>query len=138
MTRRTAILFCIYLTLTLAATLHILYTAAALIDLAYTHYQHQQNQLMQNLHILEQDRLEQIDERLKEIEDIFSQAETFTITAYAPLDPAAIPGMCFSGDPNVTASGSPPVPGETVAAGPTIPFGSRVWIEGIGIRTVND
>jgi len=28
------------------------------------------------------------------------------VSAYAPLDPNAISGMCYSGDPNITASGS--------------------------------
>lgn len=83
---------------------------------------------------------EELQERLDQLLEIFGQVEIkdFTVTAYAPLDPAAIEGICYSGDPNVTASGGRPIPGETVAAGPSIPFGSRVWIEGVGIRTVND
>ena len=82
----------------------------------------------------------EIKDKTDQLLDIFAGAtvDEFTVTAYAPLDPNAIPGMCYSGDPNVTASGLPPVPGETVAAGPGIPFGSGVWIEGVGIRTVND
>ena len=60
------------------------------------------------------------------------------ITAYAPLDPGAVEGMCFLGDPNLTASGNPLIPGLTIAAGPGIPFGTRVWIESIGIREVHD
>ena len=81
-----------------------------------------------------------IEEKLDGLLDIFAGAtmDEFEVTAYAPLDPRAVEGMCYSGDLNVTASGLPPIPGETVAAGPGIPFGSRVWIEGVGIRTVND
>ncbi len=30
------------------------------------------------------------------------------------------------------------MPGQTVAADKSIPFGTKVWIDGIGIRTVND
>ena len=73
-----------------------------------------------------------------EIEDIFPDARQtiMEVTAYAPLDPAAVEGMCYSGDPAVTASGEAPVPGETVAA--ALPFGTVLWIEGIGIRRVND
>lgn len=73
-----------------------------------------------------------------EIEDIFPDAKetSMVVTAYAPLDPAAVEGMCYSGDPTVTASGEAPVPGETVAA--ALPFGTVLWIEGIGIRRVND
>ena len=44
--------------------------------------------------------------------------------------------MCYSGDPTVTASGEAPVPGETVAA--ALPFGTLLYIEGIGLRRVND
>ena len=82
----------------------------------------------------------EIRDKADQLLDIFAGAtvDEFTVTAYAPMDPRAVEGMCYSGDPNVTASGEPPVPGETVAAGPGIPFGSRVWIEGLGIRTVND
>ncbi|MDI6740759.1 MAG: 3D domain-containing protein [Candidatus Edwardsbacteria bacterium] len=90
-------------------------------------------------------KADQIRDKIDQLLDIFAGAtseaplvDEFTVTAYAPLDPAAVEGMCYSGDPNVTASGLPPIPGETVAAGPGIPFGSRVWIEGLGIRTVND
>lgn len=75
-----------------------------------------------------------------QIEDIFpgAQETIMEVTAYAPLDPEAKGGMCYSGNPNITASGEPPVPGETVAAGPGIPFGTFLWIEGIGLRRVND
>ena len=59
-----------------------------------------------------------------------------TVTAYAPLDPNAVEGMCYSGDPNITASGAQVVPGVTIAA--TLPFGTRVWIEGYGVRVVQD
>lgn len=80
---------------------------------------------------------EGIDVNIK-IEDLFSSAErtSMTVTAYAPLDPNAVPGVCFSGDPNVTASGERPIPGETVAA--ALPFGTVLYIEGIGLRRVND
>lgn len=73
-----------------------------------------------------------------EIEDIFPDARQtiMEVTAYAPMDPAAVEGMCYSGDPTVTASGEAPVPGETVAA--ELPFGTLVYIEGIGLRRVND
>ena len=73
-----------------------------------------------------------------EIEDIFPDAKetSMVVTAYAPLDPEAVEGMCYSGDPTVTASGEAPVPGETVAA--ALPFGTLLYIEGIGLRRVND
>jgi 3D (Asp-Asp-Asp) domain-containing protein len=67
-----------------------------------------------------------------------SAAETYTLTAYAPLDPKAVYGLDYIGNPAVTASGDKPVPGQTVAAAKDIPFGTKVWIEGVGVRTVND
>lgn len=73
-----------------------------------------------------------------EIEDIFPDARQtiMEVTAYAPLDQEAVDGMCYSGDPTVTASGEAPIPGETVAA--ALPFGTLLYIEGIGLRRVND
>ena len=63
---------------------------------------------------------------------------TAIVTAYAPLDPHAVEGMCYSDDPRMTASGARVVPGVTVAAGPELDFGTRLWIEGIGGRTGED
>ena len=66
------------------------------------------------------------------------KVETWVATAYAPLDPRAVEGVCYSGDPNITASGREIRPGITVAAGPSIPFGTWLWIEGLGWRCVED
>ena len=59
------------------------------------------------------------------------------ITGFAPLDPRAVEGMCYSGDPNVTSSGAQTTPGITVAAPADIPFGTRVYVEG-AMRVVQD
>ena len=82
-------------------------------------------------------------EELKE--EISSWEETgeyevreMNITKYAPLDPAAIRGWDFAGDRAITASGQRVVPGETAAAGPNIPFGAEVYVEGKGWYKVND
>ncbi len=77
---------------------------------------------------------------LEEVRTILSSWEVkeFEVTGYAPLDPNAVEGMCYSGDPNVTASGAQVVPGVTVAAGPDIPFGTPLYIEGLGWREVQD
>ncbi len=48
------------------------------------------------------------------------------ITAYAPLDPRAKRGMCYSGDRNMTASGSQSRRG--VVATNYLPFGTRIRI----------
>lgn len=64
--------------------------------------------------------------------------EEYTATGYAPLDPQAVRGMCFSGDPGVTASGRRTEPGVTVAVPKSIPFGTWLYIEGVGWRRADD
>lgn len=61
-----------------------------------------------------------------------------TMTAYAPLDKGAVPGVCFSGDPRVTASGNPSTPGRSIAMGRQYPYGTEVYIPGYGHRVVED
>jgi len=72
------------------------------------------------------------------VEPMDFEIQRWTATAYAPLDPEAVAGVCYSGDPNITASGREIRPGITVAAGPSIPFGTWIWIEGFGWRCVED
>ncbi len=48
------------------------------------------------------------------------------LTAYAPLDPNATEGMCFSGDPRITASGSNAREG--IVAANFLPFGTEIRI----------
>lgn len=60
------------------------------------------------------------------------------VTCYAPLDPEAVEGMCYSGDPKVTASGHRTTLGESVAAAPSIPFYTPVWVQGFGAKIVHD
>ncbi len=66
------------------------------------------------------------------------EVKTYEATGYAPLDPNAVEGMCYSGDPSITASGRKVQPGITIAAGPDLPFGTWIWIEGYGWRRVDD
>ncbi len=60
------------------------------------------------------------------------------VTMYAPLDPAAVDGWDYCGDPNITASGARVEIGVTVAAGPSIPFGTVVLVQGMGMFEVQD
>ena len=69
------------------------------------------------------------------VSPMFGQAtaESYTVTAYCPCK------VCcgqWAGGP--TASGKMPVAGITVAGPRSIPFGTRVWIEGVGERVVQD
>ncbi len=83
--------------------------------------------------------MQYIYQEVKEIKMILSGAREMevTLTAYAPLDPRAVKGMDYSGDPNITASGELVVPGETAAGGPGM-MGKLVWVEGYGMRRIND
>lgn len=86
-----------------------------------------------------------LQERIKELSDSidewYSEWEVgeFETTAYAPLDPKAIEGMCYQGDPSVTATGARTTPGRTIAVDPkVIPYGSRVYVQGVGWRVAED
>ena len=72
-----------------------------------------------------------------EIESMFEVRE-MEITYYAPLDKNAVEGICFSGDPARTASGTRPTAGRTIAMHSSVPFGTHVWIAGVGWRIVED
>ena len=89
--------------------------------------------IRQNLELI--DKVEKYEEMREVLE---WDTRRMTITHYAPLDPDAVPGMCFSGDPTITASGATVEPGVTVAAGSNIPFGTRIYIPGYGYREVQD
>lgn len=83
--------------------------------------------------------LERVEELVEHLEPLLKlEVSTAIVTNYAPLDPNAIEGMCYSGNPNITASGQQVVVGHTAAADPSIPFGTKVWIEGYGWRVVQD
>jgi 3D (Asp-Asp-Asp) domain-containing protein len=83
-------------------------------------------------------KLNEIESSLNELEEELNKWSVYEATAYAPLDPNAKEGMCYEGDPRITASGAPVVPGVTVAAGKELPFGTELYIKGIGKRIVQD
>lgn len=88
----------------------------------------------QNLLLKSQNEID----RLKDILDSIG-IDVFEITAYAPLDPNAVDGWDYEGNPNVTANGSKTTIGHTIAADTSIlPFGTKVWVEGFGWREVQD
>lgn len=87
---------------------------------------------------LQQAKQETLDARKLARESKQYQVQMMNITMYAPLSAGAIGGYDFSGDPSQTYSGEKVVPGETAAAGPNIPLGTRIYVEGLGWRRVND
>ena len=66
------------------------------------------------------------------------QVQVMNITMYAPSSVGSISGHDFFGDPSRTYTGEKVVAGETAAAGPNIPVGTEIYVEGIGWRRVND
>lgn len=86
------------------------------------------------------EKLYKLQPQIKELLEFLDpgRAKEHTITGYAPLDPNAVYGMDYIGDPTVTASGAKVVPGVTAAAGPAVPFGTKLYIPGIGWRIVQD
>jgi 3D (Asp-Asp-Asp) domain-containing protein len=68
-----------------------------------------------------------------------ASADTFTVTAYDNPGPNGCSICCGKHAPfNLTASGRRPVAGVTCAAPKRIPFGTWVYIEGVGKRRVED
>ena len=71
----------------------------------------------------------------REAEEITQEPEPelWTVTAYCACEKC-----CPGSADGLTASNRKPTEGITVAADPSIPFGTEVWIEGIGTRLVED
>lgn len=114
----------------------------SLITLCYVQIE-QKNILIDTVEVLKSQQ-EKTDKQVKKLNmqiEIFINkwnVEFFEVTAYAPLDPNAIRGMCFSGNPKVTASGKQLEVGKTIATGKNIPFGTDVYIQGFGWRVAQD
>lgn len=60
------------------------------------------------------------------------EPEIWTVTAYCACE------ICCGKSDGITASGAKATPYRTVAADPAIPYGTTVWIEGLGERVVED
>jgi hypothetical protein len=61
------------------------------------------------------------------------------VTGYAPLDPEAIEGWDYAGNPEVAASGEKVVIGETAAGPPDVEFGKVFYLpQRKECRTIND
>lgn len=61
-----------------------------------------------------------------------SVTELYTITAYCPC------AKCCGKSNGITASGIKAVQGVTIATDKSIPFGTKIYIDGIGERIVQD
>jgi 3D (Asp-Asp-Asp) domain-containing protein len=70
---------------------------------------------------------------------VAAEPQTFEVTAYCNEGPNGCAICCGKwAKLNRTASGHRPTPGVTCAAPRRIPFGTRLWIEGVGVRVVQD
>lgn len=87
---------------------------------------------------IQEAKQELVDARKLELESEKYETQLMKITMYAPLSPGAVRGVDYSGDPSLTASGEKLVPGKTAAAGPNIPFGTKIYVEELGWFTVQD
>ena len=129
--------------LNLAALVLALYFLFGMTQAAYqihTEIQ-QQREDTQNLIRIWQQQIDDIAEFKAQMQEFMDKLNIMEMeaTAYAPLDPAAIEGMCYSGDPLVTATGARTTPGRTIATDPdVIPMGARVFIPGVGVRVAED
>lgn len=70
---------------------------------------------------------------------VAAEPQTFEVTAYCNEGPNGCAICCGKwAKLNRTASGHRPTPGVTCAAPRRIPFGTRLQIEGLGVRVVQD
>jgi 3D (Asp-Asp-Asp) domain-containing protein len=76
-----------------------------------------------------------VEEKQMSVEENVIRAE---VTSYAPLDPDAVEGMCYSGDPSITATGTTVRYGVAAADFSKLPAGTVLEIPGYGIAVVED
>jgi len=79
--------------------------------------------------------LYKLEEEQKDLEKRIIRAE---VTSYAPLDPNAVEGMCYMGDPSITATGTPVRYGVAAADFSKLPAGTVLKIPGYGVAVVED
>lgn len=65
--------------------------------------------------------------------NVNAEQKVYTVTAYC-----ACKKCCGPYAKGITASGKPAVEGITIAAPRSIPFGTRLKIQGVGVRVVQD
>ena len=132
MEKSTALLFRIWLVVVLACVLVVAYIAMGLLNnvrlmQSYEPPQHQAEDLLRHA---EQYRIDTLEQRILELEDVLNRAEIFEVTFYTTA--------CGDGD-GLTATGTIPTRGRTIAVDPRkIKLGSHVWVEGLGVFIAED
>ena len=75
---------------------------------------------------------EEMDLNVEEIQEAKQETKNFEITAYCPCV------HCCGKTDGITASGVKAIEGVTVATDNSIPFGTKIYIDGVGERIVQD
>ena len=81
--------------------------------------------------------------RIREVTELTDQVDRLStipavVTAYAPLDPRAVEGVCYEGNPRVTATGTEVRVGVVAADLSRLPAGTQLQIPGYGLGVVED
>lgn len=104
---------------------------------------HKTTNFLKEANFTVRDLKEQIKELEKEREEMQETIEYLrtipaVITNYAPLDPNAVEGMCYSGDPNTTATGTQVRRGVAAADPRRLPYGTKIYIPSFGEVIIED
>lgn len=76
-----------------------------------------------------------------QLEEMVEELRTIpgaTVTSYAPLDPNAVEGVCYSGNPNITATGTQVREGVAAADLSRLPAGTVIEVPGYGEAVIED
>ena len=132
MDKTRAALYIIFLLFLFGCVLIIAHLTAGLVNNAFLlHHYEPPTQINR----LEQDIIHDLQQRIEGLEDIFSEAETYMVTAYTH----AAPGGDINGTGDgITASGLPVREGLVAVDPAVIPLGARVWVEGFGVMLAAD
>lgn len=99
--------------------------------------------------LVEEQLLEKLglyEKQIREYEDVINGYDSLKgvevvdalVTSYAPLDPNAVDGMCYEGDPSVTSTGSKVRMGVAAADPKKLPYGTIIEVPGYGLAIVED
>lgn len=86
------------------------------------------------------EEIEMLESEKELMEETIEKLRTIpaVITNYAPLDPNAVEGMCYSGNPNITATGTQVRRGIAAADPRRLPYGTKIYIPSFGEVIIED